>query len=68
MELSTTINIEVNIDCKQILTGGLIWGLVRTVVLEIDSRMISIVCIYTNYLLSEKDMIAQVGYESLVDG
>ena len=50
------------------LTGGLIWGLVRTVVLEIDSRMISIVCIYTKYILSEKGMIAQVGYESLVDG
>ena len=39
----TTINNELNIDCKIIASGGSIWGLVRTTALEIDSRKITIV-------------------------
>ena len=67
MESIATINNEVNVNSKQMLAGGLIWGLVRTAALEIDSRKISIVCIDTDSSLSEKDMIVQVGHELLVD-
>ena len=68
LESIVTINNEVNVNSKQILAGGLIWGLVRTAALEIDSRKISIVCIDTYSSLSENDMIVQVSHELLVDG
>merc|ERR1711957_283389 len=68
LESIATINNEVNVNSKQMLAGGLIWGLVRTAALEIDSRKISIVCIDTDSSLSEKDMIVQVSHELLVDG
>merc|ERR1712161_180032 len=67
LEPIATINNEVNVDGKKMLSGGSIWGLVRTAALEINSRKISIVCIDTDSSLSEKDMIVQVGHELLVD-
>ena len=50
----TTINNELNIDCKIIASGGSIWGLVRTTALEIDSSKITIVLFRHRFFIKWK--------------
>ena len=53
-------------DDACMLVGGSVWGMIRSAALEIDFRLLSMICIDTDHILTTKDTLTQATQELIM--